>query len=848
MEQFKLFSKKTILKSSHSLDEIILKKDHIKKNKPKNSTITSSKESLSNKEEPPNDLQYNIIATSIVNDIDGLSNSDSDSDSEDEKDPNNQKKLDEKQNSEPNLNNNNSNKGIITDKKNIIENNQKKDEYITISPELNSNEIAIKSYITGNDSPNNISPKNVSFNTHYKNSSECSNNGKGFGGNGDNNRFMEDENNYKEDNNDTDKKKDKENQVNIEEISAEEFFEYLNYSNISKINENISNSNDKKDIIYNLLIFDFRVFCDFKNEYISKSINVNIPTLILNRSMKHHYTNSFNIQNFVSLDDKKEIQKWLMDNYKTTHNKSYKLNTKPLIILYDDQNIMDIDICCSPVKTVMKFLEVQHIIALNEVKYSLSLSNDQSSSSDNSQSISNQENELNDYLLDKELNIAWVTGGYDAICSHSESSHYIINNESKEIDIYKTENINNRIDDDYCATPLKTKPTIKIGINNRNDMECSTPVDTKPITFNNSVIKDNNYENNRPNLALNLLNKKNKPGKQKLSLNINCAINNCSDECKTPLSAIPNNKESNINSPQCSVQRSLSKKINNPNISMIQSEDDDLYPKNQRRKKSTLLISINKLEKKTDQPVPQIQPNGMLGVSNYSKNLYKANTSEGCEASNPHKILYNKSILQSNRFSPSSDLPLNISPTTSTIIPHYTKVLPYLYIGTETIPASEDAVIRLKKLKVTHVLNVAMECNVGVTFPEDQIVYKKIDLADNLAENIAKYLWESCEWIENERKKNSNAVFYIHCKAGKSRSATVVIAYLMKVEHWSLNKAYSYLKDLRPNISPNLGFMSALLEMEAEIKKQEELKADENKNSNLNINKNSNNATNVHST
>jgi len=79
--------------------------------------------------------------------------------------------------------------------------------------------------------------------------------------------------------------------------------------------------------------------------------------------------------------------------------------------------------------------------------------------------------------------------------------------------------------------------------------------------------------------------------------------------------------------------------------------------------------------------------------------------------------------------------------------------------------------------------------------------------------------------LENERKKNSNAVFYVHCKAGKSRSATVVIAYLMKVEHWSLNKAYTYLKDLRPNISPNLGFMSALLEMEAEIKKQDEEKA-----------------------
>jgi len=50
----------------------------------------------------------------------------------------------------------------------------------------------------------------------------------------------------------------------------------------------------------------------------------------------------------------------------------------------------------------------------------------------------------------------------------------------------------------------------------------------------------------------------------------------------------------------------------------------------------------------------------------------------------------------------------------------------------------------------------------------------------------------------------------------------------MKTKHWSLKKAYDYLKNLRPNISPNLGFMSALLEMEAEIKKQNENKNFEN--------------------
>jgi len=828
MEQLKFFSKKKILKTSQSLDDIGALKEHLKKNKSKSSALL-------NKDEPKKDPRFEIIATSVINDNDGQSDSDENIDIKDEKiDPIPVKvkpllKNDNKQKSEPNLLSNILGPNIVIDKTNIIQ-NDKKDDCTKIHPESNVNEVPMKSYL-GNESPSNISPKNLSFNKHFKNESENGNNEKGFDKNNNNGRLMEDENNYKEDNNNPDKRKGKENQVIIEEISAEKFFEYLGSSNISKVNENKLNNNG----LYNLLIFDFRIFSDFKSEYISNSINVNIPSLILNRSMKYQYTNSFNIQNFVSSEDKVVVQQWILNNYKINENQNLNTVKKPLIIVYDDQNLMDIEVCYSPVKTVMRFLEVQHIIALNELKYTSTLVNDNSTSTNNSQSMSIQENELNDYLLNKQLNIALVTGGFDAICSHAESSNYILNKEPKE------ENITisvTQADEAPCGTPLKLKPTLKLGLNNSSDMECSTPIDGKPSGISNPIITvtDNDLSNNKPNLALNMLNKNKLATRRKLSLNINCAVGHDKEGCKTPLTSIPNSKENVIGNPNCTLQPRLSvKKPNNLSISTPQTSDDDFYPKNQRRKKSTLIISINNLEKKTDQPVPQMQPNGMLGLTNYSKNKYQSSVPEGQEVSNQHSSLRNKNLLHIsdiNNFSPSSDLPLNISPTTSTVIPHYTKVLPYLYIGTETIPASSDAVERLKKLKVTHVLNVAMECNVGVTFPEDQIVYKKIDLADNLAENIAQYLWESSEWIENERKKKSDAVFYIHCKAGKSRSATVVIAYLMKSEHWSLNKAYSYLKDLRPNISPNLGFMSALLEMEAEIKKQDEQAASNSKNEN----------------
>lgn len=47
---------------------------------------------------------------------------------------------------------------------------------------------------------------------------------------------------------------------------------------------------------------------------------------------------------------------------------------------------------------------------------------------------------------------------------------------------------------------------------------------------------------------------------------------------------------------------------------------------------------------------------------------------------------------------------------------------------------------------------------------------------------------------------------------GVSRSASTVIAYAMKEFGWSLEKAYSYVRQKRSIARPNAGFMRQLLE------------------------------------
>jgi protein-tyrosine phosphatase len=55
---------------------------------------------------------------------------------------------------------------------------------------------------------------------------------------------------------------------------------------------------------------------------------------------------------------------------------------------------------------------------------------------------------------------------------------------------------------------------------------------------------------------------------------------------------------------------------------------------------------------------------------------------------------------------------------------------------------------------------------------------------------------------------------YVHCKAGRSRSVTAVLAYLIKSRQWTLRQAYDYVMERRSGICPNIGFVTELMRVE----------------------------------
>jgi len=69
---------------------------------------------------------------------------------------------------------------------------------------------------------------------------------------------------------------------------------------------------------------------------------------------------------------------------------------------------------------------------------------------------------------------------------------------------------------------------------------------------------------------------------------------------------------------------------------------------------------------------------------------------------------------------------------------------------------------------------------------------------------IIKYFGECLNFMDWEEKT------LVHCKIGTSRSATIVIAYLMWKQKMKYDDAYNFVKIKRKRIGPNSGFKEQL--------------------------------------
>merc|ERR1712113_399272 len=118
---------------------------------------------------------------------------------------------------------------------------------------------------------------------------------------------------------------------------------------------------------------------------------------------------------------------------------------------------------------------------------------------------------------------------------------------------------------------------------------------------------------------------------------------------------------------------------------------------------------------------------------------------------------------------------------------------------------------RLKDKGVTHILIVGKGLK---KYHPQSFEYLQINVDDHprAATYLASKLPTALAFIA--RALSSGGSILVHCFAGKSRSATVVLAYLMVSEGLSLQQAMAVLRAQRPVCQPNLGFMAELLKVQ----------------------------------
>ena len=125
-----------------------------------------------------------------------------------------------------------------------------------------------------------------------------------------------------------------------------------------------------------------------------------------------------------------------------------------------------------------------------------------------------------------------------------------------------------------------------------------------------------------------------------------------------------------------------------------------------------------------------------------------------------------------------------------------------LYIG-DAGAASELGI--LEELGIERIISLGNEKEVKKYKYFDHIEYLKIVVDDEENEDIAKY-FAICNKFINFNFQNT----LVHCHQGISRSATIVIAYLMNTYRTNFDVAFQKLKSVRPVVKPNKGFIRQL--------------------------------------
>ncbi|XP_078314041.1 serine/threonine/tyrosine-interacting protein B-like isoform X2 [Crassostrea virginica] len=137
------------------------------------------------------------------------------------------------------------------------------------------------------------------------------------------------------------------------------------------------------------------------------------------------------------------------------------------------------------------------------------------------------------------------------------------------------------------------------------------------------------------------------------------------------------------------------------------------------------------------------------------------------------------------------------------------EIVPNLFLGPYA-SANKNKLSHLESTGITDIICVrhAAEANfIKPNFPE-KIRYLVLNVSDIYTENIIQYFAKVKAFIDDSFARNGKVL--VHGNAGMSRSASLVIAYIMEKYGLCYRDAFMYVQQKRFCINPNEGFVQQL--------------------------------------
>ncbi|NWX85107.1 DS13B phosphatase, partial [Nothoprocta ornata] len=150
---------------------------------------------------------------------------------------------------------------------------------------------------------------------------------------------------------------------------------------------------------------------------------------------------------------------------------------------------------------------------------------------------------------------------------------------------------------------------------------------------------------------------------------------------------------------------------------------------------------------------------------------------------------------------------------------HVDQVWPNVYLGDAWAARNKTA---LQNLNITHILNAAdgpYSINTGAKYYNDlQIEYYGIEAFDDPSFDLSIFFYDAANFIGKALNTSGGKVF-VHCAMGVSRSASLVLAFLMIHENMTLVDALKTVSSHR-DICPNSGFLSQLRDLDIKLNEE----------------------------